>query len=165
MSITVSGVPLLPSSCLSPCLNKFVADRRFGKGPDSCGELHVSHCRHISTLYFANLCLLIKGQRALKGEKKVRLHHTYRDRVSAERWKITRAHLTQSSLCGAKLGHFQSCREASTIWLRAYSDSYICLLFRGSCLHRIIKRGHGMQSKDILILSKGEVQNVIQKCF
>lgn len=70
VSITVSGVPLHLSSCHSLCLSKFVADLRFGKGPDSCGELRVSHCRHISTLYFANLCLLIKGQRALKGGKK-----------------------------------------------------------------------------------------------
>lgn len=122
------------SSFVLPHFSKFVADLRFGKGLNSCGKLHVSHCRHISMLYFANLCLLIKGQRALKGKKS--LQHTYSDRVSAERWKITRAHLTRSSLCGAELGHFQFSREASTTWLTAYSDSCIYQLFLGFLLQR-----------------------------
>lgn len=47
-------------------LSKSVAGLRLEPCPGSHSELHVSHYRHISTLYFANPRLLIKGQRASK---------------------------------------------------------------------------------------------------
>lgn len=78
-------------------LSKSVADLRLEPCPGSHSELRVSHYRHISTLYFANPRLLIKGQRA---SKKKMLLSTYSDRTSAEHWKITRALLTGPMLCG-----------------------------------------------------------------
>lgn len=45
---------------------KSIADLRLGLCPFSHSQIHVSHYRHISTLYFSNSCLLIKGQSASK---------------------------------------------------------------------------------------------------
>lgn len=86
-------------------LSKSVVDLRLEPCPGSHSELRVSHYRHISTLYFANARLLIKGQRASK--KKMFLS-TYSDQTSAEHWKITRAFLTGPMLCGGvvKAAHF-----------------------------------------------------------
>lgn len=114
--------------------SKSIADLRPGLSPFSHSELHVSHYGHISTLYFANPCLLIKGQRASK--KKCSSALTVNERLL----KVTRALLTGPMPSGQGRGA-QRCLTGSreNPPLEGSGPSVIATFIKSSWVSTVIK--------------------------